>query len=121
MREADKGIPTDLLDNALDDIKLVAANDDLLSLIQSVEGIKFWLDPRTENVSRNASGVDSDGTVVYGSDVTLNINTILAGGGLVATDSNAGRDEVALVGVGLEADEIRAEHSIENLPSTWIR
>lgn len=120
MREADKGIPTDLLDNALDDIKLVAANDDLLSLIQSVEGIKFWLDPRTENVSRNASGVDSDGTVVYGSDVTLNINTILAGGGLVATDSNAGRDEVALVGVGLEADEIRAEHSIENLPSACI-
>jgi hypothetical protein len=108
----------DLLNNTLDNVELVTADDDFLALVQSVEGVQFWLDPGTENVSRDAGRVDTDGAVVHGSDVTLDVDTSLVGGGLVTTDSNTGRDEVTLVGIGLEADEIRAEHSIENLPST---
>ena len=83
-----------------------------------MEGVQFWLDTRTENVSRDAGRVDTDGAVVHGGDVTLDVDTPLVGCGLVTADSDAGRDEVARVGVGLEANEIRGEHSVENLPST---
>jgi hypothetical protein len=83
-----------------------------------VEGIEFWLDARTENVSRDTGGVNTDGAVIDGSYVTLNVDTFLIGGGLVTTDSNAGRDEVTLVGISLEADEVSAEHSIEDFLST---
>lgn len=85
-----------------------------------MKGIEFGLDSRTKNVSRDTCRIDTDGAVVYGSDVTLDINALLVGGDLVAANSNARRDEVTLVGIGLEADEIRAEHSVENFPSAWI-
>ena len=87
----------DLLNNALDDVELVTTDDDLLALIQSVEGIEFGLDSRAENVSSDACRVNTDGTVVYGGDMTLDVNTFLVGGGLVTANSNAGRDEVTLV------------------------
>ena len=83
-----------------------------------MEGIQFGLDSRTENISRNACGIYTDGAVIHGGDMALDVNSSLVGGGLVTANSNAGGDEVARVGIGLEADEIRAEHSIENLPST---
>lgn len=119
MRNSDES-DGDLLDNTLDDVKLVAADNDFLALVESVEGVEFGLDPRTENVSRNTSRVDTDGTVTDGSDVTLDVDTFLIGGGLVTTDANAGRDKVALVGICLEADDISAEHPIEYFLSTWI-
>ena len=106
-----------LLDDALNNVELVTADDNFLTLVQSVEGIEFGLDPWTKNVSSDTRGVDTDGAVVHGSNVTLDINTLLIGAGFVTTDANAGRDEVTLVGVGLEADEIRAEHPFENLLS----
>jgi hypothetical protein len=108
------------LNNTLDNVELVTADDDFLSLVQSVEGIEFGLDSRTENVSGDACRIDTDGTVVYGGDVTLDVDTFLIGGGLVTANSNGGRDEVTLIGIRLETDEIRAEHSFENLPSAWI-
>ena len=109
----------DLLNDTLDNVELVTTDDDFLALIESVEGVQFWLNTRAENVSRDARRVNTDRAVVHGSDVTLDVNTPLVGGGLVATDSDAGRDEVARVGVGLKANEVRGEHSVENLLSTW--
>lgn len=108
----------DLLDDTFDDVKFVTADDDFLALIQSMEGVEFWLDPRTENVSRNTGRVDTNGAVIHGSYVTLDVDTFLVRSGLVTADSNTRRDEVALVGICLEADEVSAKHSIENLPST---
>ena len=108
---------TDLLNDALDNVELVTADDDFLTLIQSMESIEFGLDSGTENVSRDACRVDTDGAVVHGSNVTLDIDAFLVGGGLVTANTDAGRDEVTLVGIGLEADEVRAEHPVENLPS----
>lgn len=96
------------MNDALDNVKLVTTDDDFLALIQSVEGIEFGLDSRKENVLRDARGVDTDGAVVYGSDVTLDVDTFLVGGDLITANSNAGRDEVALIRICLEADEIRA-------------
>ena len=85
-----------------------------------MEGIKFGLDSRTENVSSDARRVDTDGTVVYGGNMTLDVDAFLVCGGLVAANSNGGRDEVALIRISLETDEIRAKHPFENLPSTWV-
>lgn len=108
----------DLLNDALHNVELVTTDDDFLTLIQSVEGVQFGLDSRTENISSDARGVDTDGAVVYSSNMTFDVNASLVGGGLVSANSNARRDEVTRVGIGLEADEIRAEHSLENFPST---
>lgn len=109
--------PTDFLNNTLDNIELVTTDDDFLALIQSVKGIQLGLNSGEENISRNACRVDTDGTVVHGSDVTFDVNTSLIGGGFIAANSNAGRDEVTRVGIGLETDKVRAEHSFENLHS----
>jgi hypothetical protein len=59
-----------------------------------VEGIQFGLDSRTENVSRNACGINTDGAVIHGGDVAFDVNSSLVGGGLVTANSNAGGDEV---------------------------
>jgi hypothetical protein len=59
-----------------------------------VESIQFGLDSRTENVSRNACRIDTDGAVIYGGDVALDVNSSLVGGGLVTANPNAGGDEV---------------------------
>lgn len=83
-----------------------------------MEGVEFGFDPRTENVSGDTGRVDTDGTVIDGSYVTLDIDTFLVGRGLVTADSNTGRDEVTLVGVSLEADDVGTEHAIENFLST---
>ena len=64
------------------------------------------------------SRVDTDGTIVQGGDMTLNVSTPLIGGCLVTANSSTGKDEVTRVGISLEADEIRGEHSIENFLST---
>lgn len=106
------------MDDTFDDVKLVTADDYFLAFIQSVEGVEFGLDPRTDDVSGNTGRVDTDGAVIYGSDVTLDIDAFLVGAGLVTTDSDTGRDEMTLVGIGLEADKIRAEHAIQNFLST---
>ena len=108
----------DFLDDALDNVELVTTDDDFLTLIQGAEGIECGLDSRTKDVSRNAGGVDSDGAIVNGSYVTFDIDTFLVCRGLIAADTDARRDEVTLVGIGLEADEVRAEHTVEDLLST---
>lgn len=118
MRKKRRQIRADLLDNALDNIKLVTTNNDLLALVQSAKGVQFGLDSRTENISSDACRVDTDGAIVHGGNMTLDVNTSLIGGGLVTANSNTRRDEVTRVGISLEADEIRGEHSIENFLST---
>lgn len=85
------------MNDTLDNVQLVTADNDFLALVQSVEGIEFGLDSRTENVSSDACRVDTDGTVVYGGDMTLDVDAFLVGGGLVAANSDGGRDEVTLV------------------------
>ena len=67
------------------------------------------------------SRVDTDGTIVQGGDMTLNVSTPLIGGCLVTANSSTGKDvEVTRVGIGLEVDEIRDKLSIESFPSTLI-
>jgi len=85
-----------------------------------VEGVEFGLDSWTDNITGNAGRVDTDGAVIHSSDMTFDVDTFLVGAGLVAADSNAGGDEVALVGISLEANEIGAEHPLEDLLSTCI-
>jgi hypothetical protein len=106
------------LDDTLDNVELVTADNNFLALIQSVEGVEFWLDPGKENVTSDTGGVDTDGTVAHSGDVTFDVNTFLVSGSLITTDTDAGRDEVALVRICLEADEIGAKHSVEDLLST---
>lgn len=107
-----------LLDNTLDNVKLITTDNYFLALIESVEGIEFGLDARKENVARNTGRIDTDGAIIDGSDVTFDIDTFLIRGGFVTTDSNTGRDEVTLVGIGLKTDDISAQHAIENFLST---
>lgn len=85
-----------------------------------MEGIEFGFDFRAEDVSGDAGGVNADGTVVDSSDVALDVDPLLVRGGLVTANSDGRRDEVTLVGIGLEADEVGAEHPFENLPAACV-
>lgn len=60
--------------------------------------------------------VDSDGAVGDASDAALGVNS--TGSSLVSHDAHAGGEEVAGVGVGLEADEVAAEHAIKDSLAT---
>lgn len=51
--------------------------------------------------------------------MTLDIDSPPAGRSFVTTDPDARRDKVAGVRIGLEADEVRAEHSVEDLPAAY--
>ena len=67
-------------------------------------------------VFRNAVRIDTHGAVADSSNVSLHVDAA-ARGNFVAAHADARGREVAGVGVCLEADEVCAEHPIENLLS----
>ena len=65
-------------------------------------------------VLRDALRVDADGTVPDGGNVALHVDAA-ARRDLVPAHADARRREVARVRVRLEADQVRAEHAVEDL------
>ena len=65
-------------------------------------------------VLRNAVRIDTDRAVADSGDVTLHVDATTSGD-FVAANTDAGGGEVAGVGVGLEANEVGAEHAVEDL------
>ena len=69
--------------------------------------------PRDVHITGNALSVDTNRGVLHSGNVALNVNA--AWRDLVPADAYARRDEVPRVRVRLEADEVRAEHAVEDL------
>ena len=123
-----------LLHDTLHDVQLIAADDDLLALVESTKSFELWLDSGTQaivahvsrcltdaekiciylRVFRNTVRIDAHGAVTDGSNVSLDIDTT-ACGSLVSTYADARGGEVTRVGVCLEADEVGTEHAVEDL------
>jgi hypothetical protein len=94
-----------LLYDPLDNVQLIASNDDLFPGVELEEGLQFRINARTraENeflskrrlkprtnsqVTRDAFRVDTDGSMRDGSDMALHVDT--ARSHLISTDSHTG-------------------------------
>jgi hypothetical protein len=96
-----------LLYNPLDNVQLIASNDDLFPGVELEEGLQLGLNARTRakneivskrtrkprtlydsQVTRDARRVDTDGSMHDGSDMALHVDT--ARSHLISTDSHTG-------------------------------
>ena len=96
-------------------IQLFSSDNDLLVLVQRFERFHLWRDTGSIPIMGNTLDVDSDGAVTDGSDRAVGIDA--SGGGFVSTNPDTGGYEMARIGIGLERDNVGAEHPIEDLSS----
>ncbi|GKT50494.1 uncharacterized protein ColSpa_10675 [Colletotrichum spaethianum] len=109
--EALKGLQ--LLGDAADGVEAVAADNDLLALVQLLEGVVLFGDGVGPGVHLALVGVDADGE-----DADLDAGAVGVDAAAVrgeAEDAGAAAGKVARVAVGLEADEVGAEYALEDL------
>ena len=106
-----------LLYDTLHDIKLISRDDDLLALVECSQSIDLRVDAWTSSIDRDTSSVDADGTVYDASDVPLVVDTkaLTSCSGLIPTHANTRAREMSRVAVRLEADQVCAEHAVEDL------
>ncbi|GKT82231.1 LOW QUALITY PROTEIN: hypothetical protein Ct61P_00081 [Colletotrichum tofieldiae] len=109
--EALKGLQ--LLGHAADAVEAVAADDDLLALVQLLEGVVLVGDGVGPGVHLALVGVDADGEDADLDAGAVGVDAAAVGG--EAEDAGAAAGEVARVAVGLEADEVGAEDALQHL------
>ena len=139
MRPRDRGVEeTDFWQDTFGRIEFISTDNNLLSFVQSSERINLRTDSRhvpierapsqwsvssgkerDERINRNVVEINADGTMRDSRDTALRIDTSTTR--LVSHNSNARREEMSSVGMSLESDQIAAEHSRENLLSSyWV-
>lgn len=83
----------ELVVDSLCDIKLLSTDDNLLILVQHLEGLHLGLDPWGISVMRDTFDIDTDGTVADGSELALGFDTAIGRFETAYTDT--GRDEMS--------------------------
>lgn len=124
-----------LLNDTLDDVELITADDDLLALVQRAESVHFRLDSRSlainekkpasesrvpgigfsySPINLDSPGVNANRAMHDLHNLSANIHSAPAHRALVATDSNAAAGKVAAIRVSLEANQVGAQHAVED-------
>lgn len=99
--------------NTLGRVELVPADDDLLTRVHLPQRLDLGKNTGGLTVLLDVVDVDTDRAVGEVREVSVGVDAV--GAGLVTVDAHARREEVAGVGVRLEADEVATEHPVEDL------
>ena len=130
---------TDLGEDALGRVKLVATDNDLLPVVEASKGFNLGSDTgahafvsgkleympasggdgrEDQPICLDVVKVDADGAVRDAGDGTLRVDS--SGPSFVTHDADARGEEVARVRVRLEADEVAAEHAVQDRFAAWF-